>query len=139
MSIKNNGLNDQVFKKISDIDENMPFQKFIGYNLSEVGAGYAIARIDLQPKHLNSIHIAHGGLLFTLLDGVMGTAAMTFGNDCVTLEMKINYIKSGKPGSTLDAVGKILHKGKKTIVAEGKITDEAKKLIACATGTYFVI
>lgn len=139
VEIKNIGLNEVVFNKIISISEKMNFQNHTGIKIKEVGEHYATLQLKLEERHANTIGIAHGGIIATLLDAAMGTAAFTTGKDVVTLEMKLNFVAPGKIGNIIIAKGVVLHCGSKTIVTEGRIFDEKGTLMALATGTYFVM
>ena len=89
----------------------------------------------------NSLQIVHGGITATLLDSAMGSLVhynLPVGAAAVTSEMKINYLAPGK-GSELKCIASIIHQGSKIVVTEGKVYREDGKLIAHATGSFFVI
>lgn len=101
-----------------------------------------VMELVLGLQHLNRYGYAHGGALFTLLDTAMSRAYFdTFPNDenaGVTLEMKINYLKSVREGK-LTAVASVANATRRTAYVEGRIENEAGELIAKATGTMYRI
>jgi uncharacterized protein (TIGR00369 family) len=89
----------------------------------------------------NSLNIVHGGITATLLDSAMGSLVhyhLPEGQAAVTSEIKINYLAPGK-GKELRCLANIIHQGSKIVVAEGKVFRDDGKLIAHATGSFFVI
>ena len=44
-----------------------PLGEFLGMSLETVSDG-VVAEIDIGPKHLNPNGVAHGGVIFTMLD-----------------------------------------------------------------------
>ncbi|QOR68440.1 PaaI family thioesterase [Cytobacillus suaedae] len=89
----------------------------------------------------NSLDIVHGGITATLLDSAMGSLVhyhLPEGQAAVTSEMKINYVAPGK-GLELRCVANIIHQGSKIVVTEGKVFRDDGKLIAHATGSFFII
>lgn len=97
--------------------------------------------VPITPFMMNSLNIVHGGITATLADCTMGTLikkSLPSGNDVVTAELKVNYIAPGK-GKKLISTAKLLSRGKHLCVAECKIENEAGRLIAAATGTFFII
>jgi len=53
--------------------------------------------------------------------------------------MNINFIRGAKPGGNIYARATVLHHGKKTLVVEAEIVNEAEQLIAKSRGTFFVV
>ena len=121
------------------IYEQNPYLILLDMKLVKLDEGYAELSMPIMSKHTNLYHVAHGGALASLADTIMGVACATTGKKVVTLEMNINFIKSAVPQIGLKGIGKIIHNGKTTMVAEGQILDAENKLIATARGTFFVI
>ncbi|RFB19183.1 PaaI family thioesterase [Bacillus sp. HNG] len=89
----------------------------------------------------NPLQIVHGGITATLLDSAMGSLVHHFlpqEKAAVTTEMKINYLAPGI-GKELRCVAHMIHKGTKICVTEGRVYREDGKLIAHATGSFFII
>jgi len=95
------------------------------------------------PKHLNPQGIVHGGYAATLLDSAVGIAIFTAlppGKTFTTLELKVNYTRAlPKDGSEVVAEGEIIHVGRTTATAEGRITDAEGRLYAHATTTCLIL
>ena len=93
--------------------------------------------------HYNPIGMVHGGIPCTLLDSAMGCAVHTTlpaGVGYTTLELKVNIIKAiGKDSGPLRAEARVLHAGRSTAVAEGRLVDRAGTLYAHATTTCIVL
>lgn len=68
--------------------------------------------------HTNVYGFVHGGSLFTLVDSVMGIAGLTTGHLVVTSDISIRFITNSKRGNILSAKGRIIHKGKDTVITE---------------------
>lgn len=57
-----------------------------------------------------------------------------------TLELKVNYIRAARTdGQILTAEGNVIHAGRRTATAEGKVLDDQGKLIAHATTTCMIL
>jgi len=57
--------------------------------------GRAEIPLTLQPPHMNSWHVAHGGVVMTLLDVVMSMAGRSLDAEArggVTIEMKTSFM-----------------------------------------------
>lgn len=102
--------------------------------------GNYLLELELEPIHLSRANLAHGGLVFSLLDSALGRAVLCEvpnGYASPTLEMKINYFRPVASGK-ITAKGRIVNSSRQTRYAEGEVTDESGRLIACASGTFFI-
>lgn len=118
--------------------EENSYVNLLEMKIVKLAEGYAELSMPITSKHTNLYNMAHGGALASLADTVMGIACATHGKKVVTLEMNMNFIKSAAPQVALKAIGKIIHNGKSTMVAEGQIVDGQNKIIVTARGTFFV-
>ena len=82
----------------------------------------------------------HGGVLFTLLDSVLGRAILSElpeGRGCATVEIKINYFRPIQSGRVV-ARGWKRELTRSLGYAEGEVVNEAGKVLARASGTFFL-
>ena len=89
----------------------------------------------------NSLSILHGGFSATFLDTVMGTLASKItpeNKTTVTSEIKVNFLRPGV-GDKFSCHASVIHHGSKIIVVEGKMMNEMQKIVAHATGSFFII
>jgi uncharacterized protein (TIGR00369 family) len=97
--------------------------------------------LPIQPLIENPLKMVHGGMTATLLDTAMGSLvnySLPQGLAAVTSQMNIHYINPGV-GSYLRCIASLTHQGKHLCVTEGKVYDDKEKLVAMATGTFFII
>jgi uncharacterized protein (TIGR00369 family) len=120
---------------------HIPFVEQLGFELRRFDGGHAEVQLDLQPAHLNSWAVAHGGVLMTLLDCAMAHAARSahasepgHGPGVVTVEMKTSFMRPGE--GRLAARGVLLHRSTTMAFCEGSVFDGAQQLCAHATGTF---
>lgn len=102
--------------------------------------GAMTLQLVLEPKHMSRAERAHGGVLFTMLDSVLGRAILTElpqGKGCATVEIKVNYFRPVQSG-VITARGWKRELTKSLGYAEGEITNEEGKLLAKASGTFFL-
>ena len=119
-------------------DEN-PYIKLLDISIIHVEEGKVeLCMPVLAGKHTNLYNIAHGGALASLADSAMGIACATTGKKVVTLEMNMNFIKGAATQAAIKAIGKVIHNGKNTMVAESEIVDSQNQLLAKTRGTFFV-
>jgi len=70
--------------------------------------------------------------------GVLASHTLPENKAVVTTNLSINYIATATEGH-LHAQASISHKGRQTIVTTGDVKDDGGKLVAIATGSFFVI
>ena len=118
-------------------------RRLIGMRFDEIEHGRVVMSLDTRPDFTNPLVTVHGGIAATLLDSVMGCAVHTTlpaGVSYTSLEIKVNYIRAARTdGQTLTATGSVVHVGRRTATAEGKVLDGNGKLIAHATTTCLVL
>ncbi|MFI9779205.1 PaaI family thioesterase [Streptomyces sp. NBC_01003] len=117
--------------------------RLLGMRFDEVDHGRIVISLDTRPDFANPLGTVHGGIAATLLDSVMGCAVHTTlpaGAGYTTLELKVNYIRAARTdGQILTAEGNVIHAGRRTATAEGKVLDDQGKLIAHATTTCMIL
>jgi len=119
----------------------MPLYNHLGLRLSKLGWARSEMRIKIGKELTQDTGVAHGGVLASLVDSVVGLALYTMltPNDLITtIELKINFIMPAKPG-VLTGVGKIFHKGKRIAVGDAEVRDEEGMLIAKGLVTCMVL
>jgi uncharacterized protein (TIGR00369 family) len=115
----------------------IPFLNHLGVEFLEMEKGRARIALNLQPEHMNSWHVTHGGVTMTLLDVVMSLAGRSLDPDSragVTVEMKTSFLQpAGKSGHRLIASGFAFHRSTTMCFCEGELHD-GDKLVAKAWG-----
>lgn len=117
--------------------------RLLGMRFDEVEHGRVVVSLQTRPDFANPMGTVHGGIAATMLDSVMGCAVHTTlpaGVGYTTLELKVNYIRTARTdGRTLSAEGTVVHAGRRTATAEGKVLDENGKLVAHGTTTCLIL
>ncbi len=98
-----------------------------------------VARLVLQarPELTNNFQAVHGGVVMTMLDGVMSSAALSksgFTRAVVTVDMSTSFLKPAR--GRLVAHGQTVGGGRSICFCEARIEDEAGDLVARAMGTF---
>jgi uncharacterized protein (TIGR00369 family) len=96
----------------------------------------------VKAGHLRTLGIAHGGVIATLLDSVMGmTANQSSPRDhyVVTAQLNVHFIRPSFEGETLIASSEVRHSGRKTAVAQGEILTSDGALVATASATFVYV
>ena len=120
-----------------------PIQALVGMKLVEVEEGRAVWEIAPAEQHYNPIGVAHAGIAATLLDSAMACAVhstLPQGRGYSTLEFKINLVRGVTlKAGVLRATGTVVHAGKSTATAEGRLEDAGGALYAHATTTCIIL
>jgi len=102
--------------------------------------GAATLQLDLQQKHMSRADRVHGGVLFTLLDSALGRSivdALPERRGCATVEIKVNHFRPIQRGR-VTARGRLKELTKSLGYAEGEVMNEDGKVLARASGTFFL-
>ncbi len=120
-----------------------PIAMALGFGLIELGSGSAVFEVEPAEYHYNPIGVVHGGLLATVLDSAMGCAVhstLPQGTGYTTLELKVNFVRPAtKHTGPLRCEARVLHRGRRSATAEGRVIDTEGKLYAHATTTCLVM
>lgn len=117
----------------------IPFLHDLGVQFLGMADGHAEVALDLEPRHMNSWLVTHGGIVMTLLDVAMAMAGRSLEPDAlggVTIEMKTSFMQpGGKAGDRVIAKGKAFHRTKTMCFCEADLWI-GDKLAAKASGTF---
>lgn len=119
-----------------------PWAVLADLQVDDLAEGRAVLRATPDERHLNQIGLVHGGWVTTLMDSALGGSAHTLlpaGERAVTIEIKVNMTRPVIPGTPVTVVGEVQHRGRRTIVAEGKMRDDQGRILAIALATFAVV
>ncbi len=92
-----------------------------------------------EERHLNPSGTVHGGVISTLIDVAMAEALNTVTEEDeqpFTIQITVNYMKPGKPG-TLTSTAQVRKGGEHITIVEAEVIQEDdEETVALATGTY---
>jgi uncharacterized protein (TIGR00369 family) len=101
--------------------------------------GRAAFRVRPQEFHYNPLGTVHGGVFATLLDSACGCAVhtmLTAGVFYTSLDLSVKFLRPVTVATgPITAEGTVVHLGRRTALAEGRITDEAGKVYVTATSS----
>ncbi|MDP4835848.1 MAG: PaaI family thioesterase [Burkholderiales bacterium] len=121
----------------SGIDIHIPFAEYLGVRAHQQENGELEITLALRPKHHNSWGAAHGGVILSVLDMVMGLSAKSVdaqASGAITIELKTNFIQMVT--TRLRAKAKATRMGRTLIFVEGELFNEDGELAAKASGTF---
>ncbi len=100
-----------------------PFVNENGIRLTDIGAGWCEATVEIAPHHLQQTGVVHAGLLTTLADHCAGAAAFTLtGPDAMPLTTSINVsLLRAAQGARLRCRAEVTRAGRQVSFAEASI------------------
>lgn len=119
---------------------NAEFAADMGIEFVGVIDGATTLQLELSQKHMSRANRVHGGVLFTLLDSALGRSilhSLPEGRGCATVEIKVNYFRPIQTGR-VTARGWKRELTKSLGYAEGEVVNEEGKVLARASGTFFL-
>ena len=119
-----------------------PFMQLLGVELVAATLDRIEARLLVRDDMGNGSGILHGGVYMSFADylGAIGTVAnLPKGSTTTTMESKTNFFRPARSGDVITGVSTPLHKGRRTMVWQTRLTDKDGKLLAMITQTQMVI
>ena len=132
---------DEVAKVTGDRYKSS-FESFLGVKFLKYEESVCHISLDIRDYHLNIGRSVHGGIINSLCDIALSGAVtcdfMDKAESVVTMQMNVNFLRAGRPGDTLTAWGEVVKKGRTIYYVEGGVKNQDGKLLARATGDWFV-
>ena len=113
----------------------------LGLRLVEASPDRVVAELTIRDELRTVGGALHGGTLMALADTIGATATvlnLSPGETTVTLESKTNFFAAGRSG-TVRAEATPLHKGRRTMVWQTRVTDEGGRLLSQTIQTQMVL
>ena len=123
------------------IREAMPLAANLGFVGVEGGSAAVVVRGAWAPERCTAAGVLHGGYLMSLADVAAATLAflnLPAGASTTTIESKTNFLAAVRSGS-VTARAEPVHVGRRTIVVQVDVTDDAGKLVTRTLQTQAVI
>ncbi|MFF3857299.1 PaaI family thioesterase [Micromonospora sp. NPDC002575] len=116
-----------------------PVMHLIDMGRMEADEGRVAVELTPQEFHYNPLGTVHGGIISTLLDTAAACAVHTTlpaGVGYTSLDLNVKFLRPVTVDSgTLRCEGTVLQSGRRTALAEARLTDESGRLVAHATST----
>ena len=124
-----------------DYQSRIPFVAHLGLATEALGAGTARLSMSLPRHFTNSLGTAHGGVILSLLDVALCTAARTLhpeSQGVITINLSTSFIGAGS-GERLVAEARVLRDGRSMSFVEGEAKNADGSLVAKAVATVRVL
>lgn len=120
-----------VAQKMYESDEA---SRHLGIALKEVGPGYAVMTMRVDPYMLNGHKTCHGGYMFLLADSAFAFACNTYNQKTVAQAAQINFLKPVAIDTLLTATAKEVSRTGRTGLYDIDVTNEEGALVATFRG-----
>ncbi|MET0997284.1 MAG: PaaI family thioesterase [Marmoricola sp.] len=123
------------------LHEIMPFGAHLSMELVRAAPDVVVATMEWTEETTTTGGAMHGGALMSLADTVGGAVAflnLPEGAGTSTISSSTVFLRALRTG-TLTATGRLVHKGRTTIVAETELTDADGRPVARTTQTQAVL
>ena len=119
-----------------------PIMHLVDMSRMEADEGRVAVELLPQEFHYNPLGTVHGGVLSTLLDTAAACAVHTTlpaGVGYTSLDLNVKFLRPVTVDTgLLRCEGTVLQRGRRTALAEARLTDPANRLVAHATSTSLI-
>jgi len=115
--------------------------QLLGIRIVEATPDRVVAELDYRDELTTVGGSLHGGTLMAFADTIGAVATvlnLPAGASTTTLESKTNFFAAGRSG-TVRAEATALHRGKRTMVWQTRVTDDAGRLLSLTIQTQMVL
>ncbi len=123
----------------------VPFLKYVGVKLLDVGEGWCESEVIIEPHHMQQGGYIHAGVQSTMADHTAGGAATTLvakDEFVLTIDFTLNLLRAAQ-GKRLRCRAEVLKPGSKFSVVESQVylavEDGSETLVAKGTFTMAVL
>ncbi|MFG2193975.1 PaaI family thioesterase [Streptomyces sp. NPDC048639] len=119
-----------------------PITHTLGFRITEAEPGRVVFSAEAAEYMYNPIGSVHGGVYATLLDSAAGCAVHTLlpvGARYTSLDLSVKFLKAMTTETgVVRCIGTVTHLGRRTALAEARMTDGKDRLLATATSSCLV-
>jgi uncharacterized protein (TIGR00369 family) len=120
-----------------------PIMRVLDFENTSYSEGHITFRLVPQEFHYNTLGTMHGGVFAALLDTVCGCSVHTSlprGHFYTSLDLSVKFLRPVTMATgPITAEGEVVHIGRRTALAAGRVIDTAGKLYATATSSCLVM
>ena len=120
----------------------LPLATLLGIEIVSAELDRIVGEMTVRDELCTRPAVLHGGAIMAFADtlGALGTIAnLSDGARTATIETKTNFIGGAPAGSRVIGESTPLHRGRRTMVWQTRVTTVDGKLVAVATQTQLVI
>jgi 1,4-dihydroxy-2-naphthoyl-CoA hydrolase len=118
------------------------FPEVLGIRILEAEPERVLAELTVRDELCTVPGMMHGGAIMAFADTLGGFATslnLPPGHGTTTIESKTNFLAAASPGMRITAECSAVHRGKRTMVWQTRITRDDGKLVAIVMQTQMVL
>jgi 1,4-dihydroxy-2-naphthoyl-CoA hydrolase len=122
--------------------EMLPFAELMGIEFTHADPDRVVAELSVRQELCTRPGVLHGGAIMAFADtlGATGTILnLPEGAGTTTIESKTNFIAAAPLGTRVTGEATPVHRGRRTMVWQTRITNAAGRLVALVTQTQLVL
>jgi uncharacterized protein (TIGR00369 family) len=123
-------------------ENSLPFAELLGIKVTEASRDRVIAEMTVREDLCTRPAVLHGGAAMALADSLGGIATflnLPEGAGTTTIESKTNFLGPAPAGTTVIAECTPIHRGRRTMVWQTRISTREGRLVALVTQTQLVL
>ena len=127
---------------LTELRDKMPFARILGIEILSAAPDKIIAELTVREELCTARAMAHGGVLMAFADtlGAAGTLVnLPTGSGTTTIESKTNFFAPAPTGSEILGEATPLHRGRRTMVWQTRVSNPDGRLLALVTQTQLVL
>jgi uncharacterized protein (TIGR00369 family) len=120
----------------------LPFAELMGIEFTEAAPERVVAEMTVRDDLCTRPAVLHGGAIMAFADTLGGVGTflnLPEGGGTTTIESKTNFIAAAPVGTRVRAEATPLHRGRRTMVWQTRITTAEGRLVALVTQTQLVL
>jgi uncharacterized protein (TIGR00369 family) len=122
--------------------EMLPFSELLGIEFVHAAPDRVVAQLVVRDELCTRPAVLHGGAIMAFADtlGATGTILnLPEGAGTTTIESKTNFIAAAPLGTRITGEATPVHRGRRTMVWQTRITTAEGRLVAVVTQTQLVL
>ena len=123
-------------------EDPLPFAKLLGIEIVSAAPDRVVGEMTVREEFCTRPAVLHGGAVMAFADtlGALATVVnLKEGAGTTTIESKTNFIGAAPVGSRLTGETSPVHRGRRTMIWQTRITTQEGKLVALVTQTQLVL
>jgi len=120
----------------------LPFSELLGVKIIEASRERVTAELLVRKELCTNPDVLHGGAIMALADTLGACATIVNlkeGQGTTTIESKTNFLAPAPVGTTVKAECAAIHRGRRTMVWQTRVTSAEGRLVAIVTQTQMVL
>jgi 1,4-dihydroxy-2-naphthoyl-CoA hydrolase len=122
--------------------ETLPFAELLGIEFVSAAPERVVAELVVREALCTRPPVLHGGAIMAFADtlGAVGTILnLPQGAGTTTIESKTNFVAPAPLGARITGEATPIHRGRRTMIWQTRITTEEGRLVALVTQTQLVL